>query len=167
MTFVAGQSGNPAGRRRGTSNAATSKRNRMRALIEAKADLLLEQAIEMSKTEPSVMNALLDRFVPKLKPVERESRVQLNPTGTYAEHARVLLAALANGDMSIEDVRGVSDILSKLHATDAPAGSVLNIQINGMDDSGSVSANKVALKSKEDASVAPQPAHLWPIDRDT
>lgn len=65
--FRPGQSGNPAGRRRGTRNRAT---NIALALLDGEGEALTRKAIEMAHAGNETMLKLcLERIIPRARPV--------------------------------------------------------------------------------------------------
>lgn len=62
--FVAGQSGNPAGKPKG----ARDKRTELRALLQPHAEDLVQKAVELAKAgDVSALRICIDRLIPPLK----------------------------------------------------------------------------------------------------
>lgn len=112
--FASGQSGNPSGRPKGTKNKATARHaKRLETLIDTKGDDLIKVAIDMAKTEPSVMTALLDRLIPKLKPVAREMPAPIKADATAEENASSVMQAMSAGEISIDDGAALLDAINQ------------------------------------------------------
>ena len=64
MGWKPGQSGNPAGRKPGTSKVA-----KLRVLLEPHADALVNKAVELALAgDPQALRLCLERLIPALKP---------------------------------------------------------------------------------------------------
>lgn len=67
MAFQEGQSGNPAGRPKGSKD----KRTELRELLEPHAPALIEKAVSMAlEGDTTAMKMCLDRILPAMKSVE-------------------------------------------------------------------------------------------------
>jgi hypothetical protein len=89
-----GQSGNPAGRRRGET-ARGAFRRQVEASIPAIVEKLVQQALE---GDIAAAKLLLDRLLPPLRPIDEPVTLKLptDPAGC----AEVILRALARGKLT-------------------------------------------------------------------
>jgi hypothetical protein len=91
-----GQSGNPAGRRRGSGKVAA-----LRASIEADVPAILEALTAQALAgDPQAARLLLERTVPPLRPEERGVVVNVRADAPLADQARSILAAAAGGEIA-------------------------------------------------------------------
>ena len=94
MGWKKGQSGNPAGRPKGTAKVA-----KLRSLIEADMPEIIAKVVELAKEgDMSAAKLLVDRAVPALKPVE-QLRVTL-PGGSLVERGEAVLNAMQAGEIA-------------------------------------------------------------------
>ena len=141
MTFHKGESGNPAGRPRGSLNRTTVL---MQSLLEANAEAIARKAIELAKAgETAALRMCLDRLVPVRK--DEPVVFDLPPLDTAADSvaaAASIVAAVAAGELTpseaaelakVIDVyvraleaKGFEDRLAKLERGPAPAGAPAN-----------------------------------------
>jgi vacuolar-type H+-ATPase subunit D/Vma8 len=92
-----GQSGNPHGRRPGTSQT-----QKLRQAIEAHIPSIVARLVEKAKEgDVSAARLLLERTVPSLRPVEAPQPIEV-PDGAPAEQARAIVALAAAGEVSVE-----------------------------------------------------------------
>ena len=88
---------------------------------------IMRVAIDQAKGgEPSLIIALLARMVPPLKAVTLPSAVPLDPSKSDAENRSLLIAAMADGRLSIDDGTALMGAL-KLGSA---AGGLLSITLN-------------------------------------
>lgn len=108
MTWKAGQSGNPAGRR------PNPVRERFMALVEPHVPEIVAMLVEAAKKgDAQAAAALLDRVWPKLKADERPAVFECAGP-TLAERGESVLGAVARGDLSVTDGAKVMDCLLSL-----------------------------------------------------
>lgn len=91
-----GQSGNPAGRPRGTSNV-TKLREALMDDIPAVLDRLVEQAKE---GDVAAARLLLERTVPPTKPVELPVEITWPAEGDLSTYGHAILDALAEAKLT-------------------------------------------------------------------
>ncbi|MCM8857121.1 MAG: DUF5681 domain-containing protein [Candidatus Thiodiazotropha sp.] len=119
MTFEAGQSGNPSGRRKGSRNKRT-------ALVKALQDhyggtqaqseqkFWLRVCRAADKGDQTCVGLIAQRLLPALKPESQRMNIDL-PTNDPVAAAEALLTAAADGKASVEQVKpllsGLSDLL--------------------------------------------------------
>jgi len=111
MTFVKGQSGNPAGRKPGSKNRQTLLEQ---ALAEGEAEAIMRILIEKAREGDSVaLRLCAERLVPRAKAEARVIPFELPPINSV----RDLLSALAGiaagvggGEVSIEEAAGLSQV---------------------------------------------------------
>jgi hypothetical protein len=99
MPFEPGQSGNPAGKAKGTRNKVTLA---IEALLDGEAEALTRKAIELAKAgDMAALRLCMDRLAPPRK--DRLVMFEL-PTITSAADAvkasAALVAAVADGDLT-------------------------------------------------------------------
>lgn len=104
--FKKGESGNPAGRKPGSVN------NALRLLRDA-ADDILPLVIERAKAgDADAQRLIFDRAVPRLRPVTPADPLPM-PDGDFAEQARALLRAIADGELSPTTAAEVAGIIAQ------------------------------------------------------
>ena len=106
--FTKGQSGNPAGRPKGSGISA-----KLRQAIEGEAEAIIKAMIEQAKAgDMQAAKALLDRVLPALKPESQAIHLpELVAAGTMAEKARAAIDAAGAGPVS---PRAASDPVSAI-----------------------------------------------------
>ena len=106
--FIKGQSGNPAGRPKGSGLSA-----QLRAAIEQDAPSIIKAMIEQAKGgDTAAAKTLLDRVLPALKPESQAiSLPELVAAGTMAEKARAAIDAAGAGAVSPS---AASDLVSAI-----------------------------------------------------
>ena len=93
MAFKRGESGNPAGRPRGSVN------KNLRMLRDA-AEAILPDLIERAKSgDLEAQKLILDRGIPRLRAVSMPEAMVL-PDGSLTDQARALVTQVAAGDLS-------------------------------------------------------------------
>ena len=99
MPFQPGQSGNRAGKRKGTRNKVTLA---VEALLDGEAETLTRKAIELAKSgDLAALRVCLDRIAPPRK--DRPVFFELPPVASAADAAKAaaaLLEAVADGDLT-------------------------------------------------------------------
>jgi hypothetical protein len=96
--FEKGQSGNPAGRRRGTGHAA-----KLRKAIEKDMPGIVEAMVASAKDgDTSAAKLLLDRVVPTIKPVQQLVLVNALQDKTLSEQGSTIIAAMSSGSLAPE-----------------------------------------------------------------
>ena len=95
MGWKKGQSGNPAGRPRGTAKVA-----KLRSLIEADMPEVIAKVVELAKEgDMSAAKLLVDRVIPTIRPVE-QPRVMLPGGGSLVERGEAVLSAMQAGEIA-------------------------------------------------------------------
>lgn len=118
MTWVKGQSGNPAGRRPGTGEVA-----RLRAAIAQHVPEIVARLVERATVDGDAQAArlLLERVLPPVKAVALPETVPLPADGPLVARAEAVLRAMASGEASPEAATAALDALgavAKLKAID-------------------------------------------------
>ena len=109
--FVPGQSGNPAGKAKGTRNRTTLA---IEALLEGEADALTRKAIEMAKTgDGPALRMCLDRLAPPRKdaPVCFELP-SIKSVADAVKASSALLSAVAGGDVTPDEAARIMSLLT-------------------------------------------------------
>ena len=114
MTFVKGQSGNPAGRPPGSKNRATLFAG---ALLPGEADMILRTAIEQAiNRDAAALRLCVDRLAPRLAPRANPVAIELPPLKTAADavaaHAEIA-RALADGEITAGEADAMSRAVSR------------------------------------------------------
>jgi hypothetical protein len=108
--FKAGQSGNPAGKVKGTRNAATVA---MEALLDGQAEALTQKAINMAlEGDITALRLCLDRVLPARK--DRPVTFALPAINTPQDAAATIsavLAAVAAGEITPSDASEISKLI--------------------------------------------------------
>lgn len=125
-----GQSGNPAGRKPGTSEVA-----KLRAAIEAHVPEIVTKLVEMAKAgDSAAARLLLERVIPPVKATEQTVRLSL-PDGSLTDQGKAVIAALGAGDVApgqAAQLMGGLAALAKLIETDDLAARVAALEkLNG------------------------------------
>ena len=109
-TFKPGQSGNPAGKPKGTRNAATLA---MEALLDGQGEALTQKAIELAlEGDITALRLCLDRVLPARK--DRPVTFTLPPIKTPQDAAATIsavLAAVASGELTPSDASEISKLI--------------------------------------------------------
>jgi hypothetical protein len=105
-----GQSGNPAGKRPGTG-----KIDKLRAALTKELPEVLEALIAQAKAgDTGAIKLVLERTVPALRPVDAATPLNLPPEAGLAEQGRAVLAALAAGQLPVNQAAGILQGLGNL-----------------------------------------------------
>lgn len=109
MAFKKGTSGNPAGRKPGTTAGA-----KIRAAIEQHSEAILTTVIRAATNgDMQAARMLLDRITPPLKAVQQPIAVKLSGN-TLTERARSILDAVTRGDMTADDAKDLIGALAAI-----------------------------------------------------
>lgn len=94
--FSKGKSGNPAGRKPGTSQAA-----KLRQAIENDLPDIITSLVDAAKTgDTSAAKLLLDRAIPALRPITQATEFKLDSTTSLSNQAKQVMKAIADGELS-------------------------------------------------------------------
>ena len=105
MAFKKGESGNPAGRPRGSVN------KNLQMLRDA-ASAILPDLIDRAKSgDLEAQKLILDRGIPRLRAVSMPESLAL-PDGTLTDQARELVAQVAAGNLSTTVAAEVAGIIT-------------------------------------------------------
>ena len=108
--FVAGQSGNPAGRRKGTRNKATLA---LEKLLDGEAEALTRKAVELALAgDMTALRICLDRILPARK--DRPVTFDLPAIDSAADAkaaSAALLAAVAAGSLTPSEAAEVGKLI--------------------------------------------------------
>ena len=108
MKFKSGQSGNPAGKPIG----AKDKRTALRGLLQPHATDLVAKAVELALAgDTTALRICIDRIIPTIK--AKDSPVSLRGlTGSLADQGRVVLEAMAAGELTPDEANAVMGTIS-------------------------------------------------------
>ncbi len=108
--FKPGQSGNKAGRPKGTSQAA-----KLRQAIESDLPTIIMALAEAAKGgDVSAARLLLDKSMPNLKPTSIPEPVPGMTGATLSEQGKSILAGVANGTLSADNAQALLASLTSL-----------------------------------------------------
>lgn len=94
--WKAGESGNPAGRKRGTGEVA-----KLRASLAGDVPTILAGLVRAAKSgDVQAARLILERVLPALKPVEQSVPLSLPTDGTLTAKAAAVLAAAGAGELA-------------------------------------------------------------------
>lgn len=110
MKWQSGQSGNPGGRKPGSG-----KIDKLRAALAKELPEVLEALIAQAKAgDTGAIKLILERTVPALRPVDAATPLNLPPEAGLAEQGRAVLAALAAGQLPVNQATGILQGLGSL-----------------------------------------------------
>jgi hypothetical protein len=109
--FEKGQSGNPAGRPKGSRSKATLA---LEAILDGEAEAITRKAIEMALDgDPQALRMCMDRLLPPRK--DRPALFDLPPIKTAADLAEAtgaMLQAVATGEMTPSEAAEISKLVT-------------------------------------------------------
>jgi hypothetical protein len=95
MAFKKGESGNPAGRKPGSTPGA-----QIRAAIEQKKDSILKAVIDAAVGgDMTACKMLLDRITPSLKPVAAQVAISYSDGASLSEQAAAVVKSTLSGEV--------------------------------------------------------------------
>ncbi|WP_321938248.1 DUF5681 domain-containing protein [Burkholderia cepacia] len=106
--FKKGQSGNPAGKPRGTRD----KRTALRELLQPHAADLVAKAVELAKAgDTTALRICIDRCIPAIK--AKDAPVDLPElTGSLAEQGAAVMHAMARGRITPDEASAVMQVIA-------------------------------------------------------
>ncbi|WP_334031690.1 DUF5681 domain-containing protein [Burkholderia orbicola] len=106
--FKKGQSGNPAGKPRGTRD----KRTALRELLQPHAADLVAKAVELAKAgDTTALRICIDRCIPAIK--AKDAPVDLPElTGSLAEQGAAVMLAMARGRITPDEANAVMQVIA-------------------------------------------------------
>jgi hypothetical protein len=111
--FPKGVSGNPAGRKPGI----VDRRMRLNKALLADADALLAVAkAKAFEGDPQMLNLLLSRVIPTLRPEGERVQFDFDATQPLANQLEAVSKAVANGELTLEQGLRFVEIIEKLSA---------------------------------------------------
>ena len=110
MPWTQGQSGNPKGRVRGSGKA-----EKLRAALAKELPEVLEALVAQAKAgDTGAIKLVLERTVPALRPVDAATPLNLPAEGGLADQGRAVLAALAAGQLPVNQAASILQGLGNL-----------------------------------------------------
>ena len=110
MPWAPGRSGNPRGRAPGSG-----KIDKLRAALGKELPEVLDALVAQAKAgDTGAIRLILERTVPALRPVDAPAVLNLPPVGGLAEQGRAVLAALAAGQLPVNQATGILQGLGNL-----------------------------------------------------
>jgi len=108
MKFKPGQSGNPAGKQKGTKD----KRTALRELLQPHAADLVKKAVDLALAgDTTALRICVDRIIPAVK--AKDAPISLSGlAGTLADQGRTVLDALAAGELTPDEANAVMGVIS-------------------------------------------------------
>ena len=105
-----GQSGNPAGRPKGSRNAITVA---MECLLEGDAEAIMQKAIELAKSgDSSALRMCMDRLFPPRKDRHVSFALpKLNRAADAAQASAAIVEAVASGELTPSEAGELSKIV--------------------------------------------------------
>lgn len=98
--FKPGQSGNPAGKPKGTRHKATQA---MLTMLEGESEALTRKAVELALAgDTTALKLCLDRIAPPLKPMSPPINLEIPMPDSLTDTAKAFVTAAASGDVSPE-----------------------------------------------------------------
>jgi hypothetical protein len=125
--FTKGQSGNPAGRPKGTKD----KRNELRALLEPHSEELTSKLVnEALGGNMSAMKLCIDRLIPTVRPVD--SPIQINAlTGSLIDRGESIISEVLEGNIPANQgalLLSCFESLNKIHEIE-----IMKKQLNSLE----------------------------------
>lgn len=114
--FAPGESGNPAGKRRGTRNATTLA---VEALLDGEAEALTRRAIELAlKGDTIALRMCLDRIAPprKGRAVTLAFPASLKTPNDLAEAQASILTAMGSGEITTDEAADAAKVIEAVGA---------------------------------------------------
>lgn len=138
MAFKAGESGNPAGRKKGTNPIGRTRAAIMKIVPEI-IENLHRQALA---GDTAAAKLPLERTIPPLKPVQIAVQLPINADGTWLEVGKEVLRLVAAGTLPIDDS---TNLLSSMSA------------MATLEDKDSIRARLEALDREREAAIGKLP----------
>ena len=119
--FKPGQSGNPAGRPKGTGQAA-----QLREAIADSLDDIIEAMVQQAKAgDVNAAKMLIDKVLPNIKPAELPAPiagVTQESGGDYAERCETILAQVERGELTAAQATQAMAVIDQARQMSATTG---------------------------------------------
>lgn len=107
--FKPGESGNKAGRPRGSKD----RRTELRALLQPHARKLIKKAVDLALDgDTAALKLCIDRICSPLKPQAEPIAATIPATGTLAEQGAAIFQAAATGTIGTDEAAALMTILA-------------------------------------------------------
>ena len=114
MTFMKGQSGNPAGRPAGSRNRKTVLEQ---ALLDGEGEAIMRRLIDMAREgDRMALRLYTDRTVPRMKAEVRAKSFDLPPINSISDllpGLSAIHAGVASGELSPTEAAALSEVVNR------------------------------------------------------
>lgn len=109
MPFQSGESGNPKGRPRGIQD----RRVRLRQLVGAQAEALVNKAVDLALSgDTTALKLCLERICPPIKSRDEPVKLELPKEGTLTELGYAVIGAMAESQLTPAECSAVLQALA-------------------------------------------------------
>ena len=110
MAFKPGESGNPEGRPKGT----TDRRTELRALLAPHAPELIQKLVDLAlEGDTSAIKICLDKVIPNIKPTDEPvSIAEFSEAADLTAKGELVMAAVADGELTPDQGSSLQSIIA-------------------------------------------------------